>query len=402
MKRRLMPAILLLFTVSLLGTHFNKVGAQASNLVQIDLIPNPVAAANSLGDAKAVALVDVNDGWLTVTLKVPAGYQLPAKSVFEAWLGDGGALTSVTNNASAGDEKYGPRFANRTIAAMIDAVPYWLTLGTMTKADDGSFTTSLLVPNYNFKVYDAVLITLETDGNVVPWDPRPGATLFRGALSDAKPSTASVDINKLMGSMPDMSVAVGVSMKLTKLGDAAGLKGATGKALITTQSAGALVSVKLPTGVNIPAGAVLEAWVADGGRFGNFGPTHAHLADEVGGVGLNNAYISAIFDAIPFATSLGVLKQGDDGNYSLQVHWANYAFRVYDIVMVTLESDGDQGNDWNPRPGTPVLVGTISQDTDLTALLAMPSADDMAPPSMAGRLAPTPTVVATAAPTVAK
>ncbi len=373
--------------------------AQATGPVQVALLPTPLGAANGFADATASAIVEKQEGWLTVTFKLPAGYKIPDKTVFEGWITDAGALSSPANSATTLDQKYGPRYGSRTISTMMDAIPYWLTAGQLVDDGKGNLTTAMKWPNYNFGAYDMVAISIETDGNVRPWDPRPGSTIMLGQIANSQP-TGEVDIDKLMGPMPDMSVGQGIVLKLAKTGEMAGLKGATGKAFVLTEGAAAEIDVKLPASAKLPQGAVLEGWVVDGGLLGPFGPSHAHLADNKLGPAYNNAYYSAIADAIPFPTSLGVLKAGDNGQYSLQVHWLKYAFRVYDIVVITLEADGDQGT-WNPRPGTPVLIGAISSDTDIAPLLAaVPGADDMAPLSQMGRLMPT--AAATQAPTAAK
>jgi len=380
------------FTVS------HKTSAQSSGPVKFDLALTPLATANGLAGVSASAVIDVQNAWVTVNMKLPDGYRIPDNVAFEAWLFDGPGIINPANNSFLKDQKYGPRYANRTIAALTDAAPYWLTLGALTSDGKGNLSVALKMNNYNFAPYEVVGITIETDGNQVPWDPRPGSTILSGRVADGKP-TDPVDIGKLVGAMPNLNTSQGVSLKLTKLGDRAGLK-ITGKAFVFTDSAAGEVDVKLPANVKVPDGTVLEAWVADGGKLGNFGPSHARLSDNKLGPAFNNAYLSAIADAIPFATSLGTLKPGSDGStYTVQAHWQKYAFRVYNIVMVTLESDGDTGN-WNPRPGTPVLVGAITPETDLKDLMAMPGDEDMTAPSDMGRALPAP--AATVAPTAAK
>jgi hypothetical protein len=378
---------------------------QASGPVLVQLQLTPLGNGNGFAGATASALVDKAGGWLTITFKLPDGYKIPDKTVFEGWITDAGALTSPANSAADLDTKYGPRYGNRTIAALFDAIPYWLTAGVLVDDGKGNLTTAMKWPNYNLGPYDMVTITIETDGNVTPWDPRPGSTIMLGQIADGKPAD-EVDIDRLLGPAPDLSAGQGISLKLTKLGENAGLKGATGRAFILTEAAAAEIEVKLPAGAKVPEGAVLEGWVVDAGRLVPFGPSHAHLGDNKLGPSFNNAYLAAIADAIPFSTSLGVLKADDKGVLRLQIHWPKYAFRVYDLVAITLEADGDKAP-WNPRPGTPVLIGAINPDTNIAGMIPLPGDEDLAPPSDMGRLTPPPataaaTAVATPAATAAK
>ncbi len=370
--------------------------AQDEPTLQVTLKPTPLGSSNGFATATATALVDKAGGWLTITMKLPEGYKIPDKTVFEGWITDAGALTSPANSATTQDQKYGARYGSRTIATMMDAIPYWLSAGALVDDGKGSLTTAMKWPNYNLRPYDMVTITIETDGNETPWDPRPGSTILLGQIAEGTPAN-EIDIDQAMGPMPDLGAAQGVSLKLTKLGENAGLKGATGKALLLIESAAAQLEVHLPANVKLPDGAVLEGWVVDGGKLGPFGPTHVHQLDNKLGPAFNNSYWAAIADAIPFPTSLGVLKADASGVLRLQIHWKKYAFRVYDIVVVTLEADGDQGA-WNPRPGTPVLIGAINPDTNIAPLLTMPPDEDIPAPSDMGRLTPaTATAVATQA-----
>jgi hypothetical protein len=373
--------------------------AQADAPVLVELKPTPLGSGNGFANATAAALVDRTGGWLTITLKLPDGYQIPEKTVFEGWITDGGALTSPANSAGDKDQQYGVRYGNRTIATLFNSIPYWLSAGALVEDGQGNLTTVMKWPNYNFGPYDMVTITIETDGNETPWDPRPGSTILSGQIADGKPAD-EVDIDALMGPLPDLGAARGISLRLTKPAENAGMKGATGKALILIESATADMEVRLPANAKIPEGAVLEGWVVDSGKLGPFAPSNAHLADNKLGPAFNNSYLSAIADAIPFSTSLGVLKADDKGIYRAQIHWKKYAFRVYDLVVITLEADGDKAP-WNPRPGTPALIGAISPDTNIAPMLTMPGEEDLVPLSDMGRLLP-PTAAATEAATPGK
>ena len=120
------------------------------------------------------------------------------------------------------------------------------------------------------------------------------------------------------------------------------------------------VSVAL-NGAEVPAGSVLEAYLVDAGLDGGMGTSNASDADEAFGVAFGNADFKAAVEAAPYALSLGVLTAAEDGSLSLTFHIPAYNFSPYDTVMVTIESDGDDGMmGFDPRPGAPVLDGDIN------------------------------------------
>jgi hypothetical protein len=47
------------------------------------------------------------------------------------------------------------------------------------------------------------------------------------------------------------------------------------------------------------------------------------------------------------------------GMLTLTFHVPAYNFSPYDAVVITLESDGNTIEGFDPRPGTPVLAGEI-------------------------------------------
>src|SRR5258706_11664905 len=165
--------------------------------LQVTLYPTPLAEANGLADAYATALFDEGGGWTTITMKLPNGYKAPDKAVFEGWLIDtpeGQPLSHASNN----DQQFGPSYANRSLSNMSNSIPYWLTLGALSPNADGTLSVAMKWPNYNLSPYTAIAVTIETDGNVKPWDPRPGSTILRGVISEGKKADEP-DIDKLMG-----------------------------------------------------------------------------------------------------------------------------------------------------------------------------------------------------------
>src|SRR5207248_4178001 len=123
--------------------------AQATSPVLVPLQLTPLGSSNGFAGATASALVDKAGGWLTITLKLPDGYKIPDKTIFEGWITDAGAITAPANSAADLDTKYGPRYGNRTIATLFDAIPYWLTAGALGTDGKGNLTTAMKGPHYN-------------------------------------------------------------------------------------------------------------------------------------------------------------------------------------------------------------------------------------------------------------
>jgi hypothetical protein len=111
-------------------------------------------------------------------------------------------------------------------------------------------------------------------------------------------------------------------------------------------------------GAELPAGTVLEGWVVDAGLFGGPGATNVSSHDEAFGIAFGDASFDAAVEAAPYALSTGVVAD-DMGMLHLTFHVPGYNFSPYDAVVITLESDGDSAEGFDPRPGTPVLVGEI-------------------------------------------
>jgi hypothetical protein len=99
----------------------------------------------------------------------------------------------------------------------------------------------------------------------------------------------------------------------------------------------------------------------DAGLFGGPGATNVTDDDEAYGIPFGEARFDAAVEAAPYALSTGVLTGGGTGTLTLTFHVASYNFSPYDAVVITLESDGVSPHGFDPRPGTPVLLGEIGQ-----------------------------------------
>lgn len=165
---------------------FSATAVEAGMMVaRVKLAPTPLAAAAGLGGATGFADVDIDKGTVKITVTLAAGTTLPMGSVLEGWVVDAGRKGRPgMSHASDRDQKYGPAFGNPEFAALSRDLPYALSTGLLrlragsTRTYVGSFTIA-----NTFAPYNAVVITLESDGNKGAYDPRPGTPVLAGEIA---------------------------------------------------------------------------------------------------------------------------------------------------------------------------------------------------------------------------
>lgn len=143
----------------------------------------PMGAAGSVGlqDASGFAILREDHGSLRISLQL-GGADLPPGSVLEGWVVDAGLLGGPgTTNASDADQVYGTPFGNADFAMMVENSPYALSTGVLDRRFGNRYGVSFHIDN-NLSPYDAVVITLESDGNAEGYDPRPGAIVLAGPI----------------------------------------------------------------------------------------------------------------------------------------------------------------------------------------------------------------------------
>ncbi|MDR7523616.1 MAG: hypothetical protein QN168_14270 [Armatimonadota bacterium] len=177
---RIAAAVLLL--AGLLGSA--TAGHTAMMMQRVKLAPTPLAKNAGLQQATGFADVYVEKGSVKITVTLAAGTRLPAGSVLEGWLVDAGRKGGPgMSHASDKDQKYGVAFGNEAFAALSRDIPYALSTGLLrlragsTRTYVGAFKfDNTLVP------YNAVVVTLESDGNRGTYDPRPGTPVLAGEI----------------------------------------------------------------------------------------------------------------------------------------------------------------------------------------------------------------------------
>lgn len=109
------------------------------------------------------------------------GAQLPPGTVLEGWVVDAGLLGGPgTTSASTADEVYGTPFGNAMFDEFVDNAPYALSTGALERHGK-EYVVNFRINN-NLTPYDAVVVTLEADGNGQGYDPRPGSIVVAGPI----------------------------------------------------------------------------------------------------------------------------------------------------------------------------------------------------------------------------
>lgn len=111
--------------------------------------------------------------WITLNFDTPP--ELPVGAVLEAWLVD-------YDSRSAHDKQSGPAEAPWDEEDFVFSLGKLLEQPRNPDQPESRSYTSVMSANTPMATFDAVLITLETDGNEENYDPRPGIPLFMEKL----------------------------------------------------------------------------------------------------------------------------------------------------------------------------------------------------------------------------
>ncbi len=170
-------ALLVLIPVS-----FALAGASHGSFVEVTLGPTPLAANAGLENATATAHVQVDRGTVVIVVNT-GGAELPAGTVLEGWVVDpgleGGPGGAGLSSVSDADETYGTPFGDANIDMLVDKAAYALSTGVLRRTGAGTYQGRFSIDN-NLSPYNAVVVTLEADGNGDNYDPRPGTPVLAG------------------------------------------------------------------------------------------------------------------------------------------------------------------------------------------------------------------------------
>lgn len=176
---------LLLLLITALVVAVASAGHAAMMMHRVKLQPTPLAKNAGLQGATGFADVDVDKGTVKITVQLAAGTRLPMGSVLEGWVVDAGRKGGPgMSHASEKDQKYGAAFGNPEFAALSRDLPYALSTGILKPRAGSSrtFVGSFKIDNA-LAPYNAVVITLESDGNKGTYDPRPGTPVLAGEIA---------------------------------------------------------------------------------------------------------------------------------------------------------------------------------------------------------------------------
>jgi len=184
MERRAVVALTLVILSAVLvyGAMVSEAGMMVK---KVTLAPTPLAKNAGLERATGSALVDVDAGTVSITVTLATGSRVPAGSVLEGWVVDAGRKGGPgMSHASEKDQRYGAAFGDPSFASLSRDLPYALSTGILklrpgsTRTYVGTFKiANTLVP------YNAVVVTLESDGNAGAYDPRPGTPVLAGEIA---------------------------------------------------------------------------------------------------------------------------------------------------------------------------------------------------------------------------
>lgn len=185
-------ALIALLLVALVPTAAAQDDMSDGYNVIVTLAPTPFAEGAGLAGVTGWAHVVEDAATVHITLE-PNGAVLPEGTVLEGWLVDAGLNGGPgTTNVSDNDENFGVSFGEAAFDEAVESAPYALSTGALAPTDEGTWEVSFEIPNYNFSPYDAVVVTLESDGNASGFDPRPGTPVFAGAIADGEPAGDSM------------------------------------------------------------------------------------------------------------------------------------------------------------------------------------------------------------------
>lgn len=340
----------LVLILSILGAFPLSTQAQTTSSVVVALNPTDFAAGLNLGSATGEAYVDSAEGYVHITLNTNGG-TLPEGVVLEGWLVDAGLNGGPgITNVSESDELLGAAYLNEQFADLAESAPFAQSTGTLHSMDGIYYELVFALPNANFSPYDAVVITAEADGNQANFDPRPGTPVLAGDIATGIPETRP----KLDIVVGDENTGYDVILQVANTDPAYGALSGN----IRVYASGRLTATINLNGATIPSNYAVEVWLIDAGLITN-GPGTSNVsdADETYGVPFGDAAFDTAVDEGFYGLSMGVAQLDASGAYTLDVTFPDYNFSPYDAVLVTLETDGNASTGYDPRPGSPLMLG---------------------------------------------
>lgn len=151
--------------------------------VTVPLTTISLAQNANLSRATGAASIRREEGTVEIDAVLADGVSLPEGSVLAGWLVDAGKLGGLGEaSVSEADQRYGTPFANVDFSGRVDDAPYALSLGALAWDSVRGSLYLFYAGGTALAPYDAVMVTLESDGNRGNFDPRPGTPILIGAI----------------------------------------------------------------------------------------------------------------------------------------------------------------------------------------------------------------------------
>lgn len=164
---------------------------------RVKMMADPLAERAGLQSATGHAEVDVDKGTVELTVMLADGTQLPEGTVLEGWLSTAGRKGGPgMSTASERDQKYGPAFGKEDLAMQSRDIPYALSTGLLKRKGNSQTYVGKFKIDNPLTPYGAVAVTLESDGNVGTYDPRPGSPLMAGMIKEGMMTGAKMTGSK--------------------------------------------------------------------------------------------------------------------------------------------------------------------------------------------------------------
>lgn len=152
------------------------------DFTEVDLAPTGLAGNAGLQNATGQAMLKIDKGLVIIFVDL-GDASLPAGSVLEGWVVDpghaGGPGGPALTSESSADEVYGTPFGDPVLDGLADDGAYALSTGVLKKVGNNKYMGKFQIDN-SLVPYNAVVITIESDGNVGNYDPRPGTPMLVG------------------------------------------------------------------------------------------------------------------------------------------------------------------------------------------------------------------------------
>lgn len=227
----------------------NRMGMMMPGQRRVMMKTSPPAKNAGLENATGFADVDVARGTIEIAVVLPPNAEVPKGSVLEGWLSTAGRKGGPgPSTASEADQKFGPAFGMENLAEISRDIPYALSTGLLRRVGSSrTYAGSFKIDN-PLTPYAAVAVTVESDGNVGAYDPRPGSPLMAGMIAMGMMMKPDGMMNGMMGARLMMKGDDGQMMPVPMKNGQMDMAMTDGKTMMMVMPDGGMVEVKMTDG----------------------------------------------------------------------------------------------------------------------------------------------------------